>query len=107
MRRLLILALLLAAAQALAAPKPTAQDISGGRQIAQPCKACHAIGLKGKSPDHMAPPFRSLARKYPLENLQEGFAEGIVVGHSDGMPSFRLTPGQIGSFLAYLRSIQR
>jgi len=53
-----------------------------------------------------APPFRTLARKYPLDDLQEGFAEGIVVGHSE-MPNFRLTPEQIDAFLRYLKSIQR
>jgi cytochrome c len=103
MRKILILGLLVVAMPALA----EARNVAIGRRIAEPCKACHAIGVKGKSPDAHALPFRSLARKYPLENLQEGFAEGIVVGHSDGMPGFRLTPGQIEAFLAYLKSIQR
>jgi cytochrome c len=82
------------------------QGVAAGRKIAERCKACHAIGLKGASPEKKAPPFRFLARKYPLENLQEGFAEGIVVGHSV-MPNFRLSPPQIENFLAYLRTIQR
>jgi cytochrome c len=82
------------------------REVAAGRKIAQRCKACHAIGLKGASPDKKAPPFRFLARKYPLENLQEGFAEGIVIGHSD-MPNFRLSPPQIENFLAYLGAIQR
>jgi len=102
MRPLPILAaLLLAASPALAAPKHDA-----GRKIAEQCMSCHAIGPKGASPHRKAPPFRTLARKYPLDHLQEGFAEGIVVGHSE-MPNFRLTPEQIDAFLRYLKSIQR
>jgi cytochrome c len=94
-------------ASILALPaQAAAPEIAAGRKIAERCKSCHAIGLKGASPDKKAPPFRFLARKYPLENLQEGFAEGIVIGHSV-MPNFRLSPPQIQSFLAYLGSIQR
>ncbi len=113
MRTLRILpALALLAAPALVAPgpaaaKPASRSLAAGRAIAQPCAACHAIGIRGASPDRHAPPLRTLARKYPLENLQEGFAEGVFVGHSDGMPTFRLSPSQIEDFLNYLRSIQR
>ena len=101
MRTLLILAAILPAAPAAAA------NLAAGRAIAARCKECHAIGLKDASPDPHAAPFRALAKKYPLENLQEGLAEGIVVGHSDGMPRVKLSPAQIAAFLAYLRSIQR
>jgi cytochrome c len=94
-------------ASILALPAQAADpEVAAGRKIAQRCKSCHAIGLKGASPDKKAPPFRFLARKYPLENLQEGFAEGIVIGHSE-MPNFRLSPPQIENFLAYLHTIQR
>lgn len=102
-----LVAFMLAAAPVIAAPKLGARSLAAGKAIAGPCAACHAIGVRGASPDRNAPPFRSLARKYPLENLQEGFAEGIFVGHSDGMPTFRLSPEQIQDFLNYLRSIQR
>ncbi len=54
----------------------------------------------------MAPPFRTLSEQYPLDSLEEAFAEGILVGHRD-MPEFRLSPTQIDSLLAYLQSIQR
>lgn len=102
----ILAALFLATFPALATAAP-AGKYAAGRAIARPCAACHAIGVRGASPDPHAPPFRTLARKYPLENLQEGFAEGVFVGHSDGMPMFRLSPEQIQDFLNYLRSIQR
>lgn len=102
MRIPLILASLLLAAPALAAP-----DTVAGRRIAQRCKACHAVGVKGASPNPAAPPFRTLAQKYPLENLQEGLTEGLVVGHAQGMPRVKLTPRQVEDFLRYLQAIQR
>jgi cytochrome c len=52
--------------------------------------------------------FRGLARKYPLHNLEEALAEGIVVGHEGvEMPQFRLSAAQIEALLVYLNSIQR
>ena len=102
MRVSLILVSLLLAAPALAAP-----DTLAGRRLAQRCKACHAVGVKGASPNPAAPPFRTLAQKYPLENLQEGLSEGLVVGHAQGMPRVKLTPKQVEDFLRYLATIQQ
>src|SRR5687768_15351027 len=57
------------------------------------CAQCHAIDKSSPSPLRDAPPFRTLHRRYPVESLQEAFAEGIVTGHPS-MPEFRLDPGQ-------------
>jgi mono/diheme cytochrome c family protein len=79
-----------------------------GRVIArQNCGRCHAVGASGKSANPKSPPFRHLARKYPLANLEEALGEGIVVGHEGvEMPQFRLDTAQIEALLAYLASIQ-
>jgi cytochrome c len=69
------------------------------------CARCHATGRAGDSPHTMAPPFRLLSRRYPIENLAEAFAEGIVTGHPD-MPEFQFQPHEIDSILAYLQSLQ-
>ena len=53
----------------------------------------------------MAPPFRTLSQKYPIDDLEEAFAEGILVGHQD-MPEFRMNPAQDAALVAYLKSIQ-
>ena len=53
----------------------------------------------------MAPPFRSLHERYPVENLQESLAEGIVTGHPS-MPEFRLDPDQITDVIAYLKTLE-
>ncbi|MBU3890578.1 cytochrome c [Methylosinus sporium] len=86
-----------------------AEQIERGRAIAKAnCSRCHAVGVTGKSPNPASPPFRALTKKYPLENLEEALAEGIVVGHGGlDMPRFEFSPGQIESLLAYMASIQR
>ncbi|MBX3527275.1 MAG: c-type cytochrome [Rhodoblastus sp.] len=98
------------AASVVAASASNSAPASGtaaGLRIAQQCKSCHSIGVRGASPNPASPPFRTLAQRYPLENLQESLVEGIVVGHAAGMPSVKLTPRQAGDFLRYLKSIQR
>lgn len=72
------------------------------------CGDCHAIGVRGGSPNPKSPPFRTLSRKYPLDDLEEALAEGIVVGHEGlEMPPFRFSAPRIEALLAYLRTIQK
>jgi mono/diheme cytochrome c family protein len=92
-----------------AAPATTeakAELVGQGRRLAEMlCVTCHAIGGSGESPEPMAPAFRRLAQRYPLNALEEAFAEGILVGHPM-MPSYKLSEAQIEALLAYLASIQ-
>jgi mono/diheme cytochrome c family protein len=69
------------------------------------CSRCHAVGKAGDSPLPIAPPFRTLHERYPVEDLQEPLAEGIVTGHPT-MPEFRFDPGQVGDIIAYLKSLE-
>ena len=70
------------------------------------CDQCHAIYREGASPLKIAPPFRTLHLRYPIENLAESLAEGLVTGHPT-MPEFQLDPGQVGDVIAYLKSLER
>ncbi|MPZ59192.1 MAG: c-type cytochrome [Rhizobiales bacterium] len=70
------------------------------------CAGCHAIGKVGESPLRIAPPFRTLHLKYPVENLAEALGEGIVTGHPT-MPEFQLDPGQVGDVISYLKALER
>lgn len=99
------LALALALAPSLAfADDPRAQR---GRTFAQTnCAQCHAIGRIGESPLRIAPPFRTLHQRYPVETLAEAFSEGIVTGHPS-MPQFRLDLAQINDLIAYLQTLER
>ena len=70
------------------------------------CARCHSITRDGTSPFADAPPFRDFAGKWPLESLEEAFAEGIVVGHP-AMPEFVFGPEDIQNLLSYIGSLSR
>ncbi len=93
---------------ALCAPASAGTLARGKAIAAKNCGGCHAIGRTGASPNPKSPPFRYLARKYPLANLEEALGEGIIVGHEGlDMPPFQFDPRQIEALLAYLGSIQK
>lgn len=81
-------------------------DVATGLRIARDaCSPCHAIGKTGASPKAEAPVFRELGRKYPVENLEEALAEGVVVGHPQ-MPEVKMNEREIAAFVAWLKTIQ-
>jgi cytochrome c len=69
------------------------------------CGQCHAVGQTGESPLPIAPPFRGLHLKYPIDHLGEALAEGITTGHPT-MPEFQLDPAQINDVLSYLKTLR-
>jgi len=101
------MALIAPAVQAKAKVSVNAALIAKGHAIAQAqCARCHGIGPTDTSPHDQAPPFERFAERYPIEQLAETFAEGIVVGHND-MPPFQFQPSEIEALLAYLGSLER
>ena len=82
-------------------------QVARGQVFAQAhCASCHAIGRTGESPLKIAPAFRTLHLRYPVENLAESLAEGIMTAHP-AMPQVRLEAGEIGDFIAYLKTLER
>jgi len=69
------------------------------------CGGCHAVGRSDESPLPQAPRLRDLHRRYPVEQLGEALAEGIVVGHGP-MPQWVLEPAEIEALTAYLKSLE-
>lgn len=69
------------------------------------CARCHAIDKVSPSPLAIAPPFRDLHLRYPVEELAESLGEGIRTGHPT-MPEFRFDPDQIENFIAYLKTLE-
>jgi cytochrome c len=69
------------------------------------CARCHSIDRVTSSPLKIAPPFRTLHNRYPIETIAEALAEGIQTGHPT-MPEFRLDPDQIHDLLAYLKTLE-
>jgi mono/diheme cytochrome c family protein len=84
-----------------------AQDLKRGEALlARKCSSCHAVGRIGDSPQKLAPTFRSLGQRYPIESLEESLGEGIMSGHPD-MPEFSFDATDVGAIVAYLKSIQQ
>ncbi len=82
------------------------QPVAHGRRlISENCASCHSIEKVGDSPHKEAPPFRLLSSYYPIEALEEAFAEGIETGHPD-MPVFDASILDLQDMLAYIESIQ-
>jgi cytochrome c len=104
---LVLTVLLLTPYAVLAAPK--AQALKNGEMLAREnCAPCHATAEKGESPNAKAPPFRTLSKRYKLEDLEESLAEGITIGHSNAnMPHFIFEPEDIGDLIAYLKKLNR
>jgi cytochrome c len=76
-----------------------------GQAIAQKlCARCHAIDDTSDSPMGLAPPFRDLSKRYPIDNLAEALAEGIVTGHP-AMPRFTFEPREIEALLTFIASL--
>ena len=69
------------------------------------CARCHSIDKVSPSPLKIAPPFRDLHKRYPIDTLAESLAEGIQTGHPT-MPEFRLDPDQIHDLLSYLKTLE-
>ncbi len=61
-------------------------DAAKGLAILQKhCARCHGLRMTGNSPHPQAPPFRDVVERYPVEDLEESLAEGIVSGHPDNV----------------------
>jgi len=102
-RMLVSLALTLVTLTPVAAASP--QEQRGKTFALNNCAKCHAIDKVSSSPLKIAPPFRTLHKRYPIETLAEALAEGISTGHPT-MPAFQLDPDQIGDLLAYLKTLE-
>jgi mono/diheme cytochrome c family protein len=103
-----ITASLVIAFSALAAATPcnAEPNVMAGKAFAQAnCSHCHSIDKVTRSSLAIAPPFRTLHERYPVEFLEEALGEGITTGHPS-MPEFRLDPGQVSDFISFLKSLE-
>ena len=82
-----------------------AQSAQRGMVIARTyCVKCHSIDKVSPSALTIAPPFRELQKKYPVEQLEEALAEGLVTGHPT-MPEFRFDVGQGRDLISFLKTL--
>lgn len=98
-----LFAILILSSQAQGQISPAVQR---GATLAQTnCARCHSVDKLSPSPLTIAPAFRDLHKRYPVENLAESLAEGIVTGHPT-MPEYRFDADQISDFIAFLKSFE-
>lgn len=90
------------------APQPPSTAMGsadrGGQIAREKCGGCHAVAAAGDSPMTAAPPFRDMGVAYPISDLQEAMAEGLVTAHP-AMPAFTFEPDQIADLIAYMESV--
>lgn len=94
---------LLVASPALA---DAASAMQGRAFARENCARCHAVGSREASPMHEAPPFRTLAKSFPIDDLADVLVEGAERRHPV-MPDFRLDPRDAADLTAYLKSLRR
>jgi mono/diheme cytochrome c family protein len=70
------------------------------------CAQCHSIDTVSESPLKIAPPFRDLSRRFPIESLAPRLTEGIIANHPT-MPQFRLDADQVNDVIAFMKSLER
>lgn len=102
--QLIVVLSLLLPGVAIAQTSPSEQR--GFTFVRANCGSCHAIDKVSASTLKIAPPFRDLHLRYPIENLREALVEGIVTGHPT-MPEFRLDTDQASDVIAYLQTLGR
>lgn len=109
MARISVIAIAMLLMQASSGIATAGGDPEAGQEMAERlCAGCHAIGASDESNHPAAPPLRTFADRWPLEHLEEAFAEGIVVGHHEiPMPEFVFEPGEIADLIAYLEVVGR
>lgn len=108
-----VIALGCAACTSWSAPSAPAPEIDttaraavrGHHLAARTCATCHAVDPTGVSPMADAPPFRDVARRYPLDELETAFAEGLVTSHP-AMPAFAFRASEIDDLMAYLDTLR-
>lgn len=82
-----------------------AAALRGQGLVEASCASCHAVGATGASPFSAATPFRDIVRRYPLADLEEGFAEGLVTAHP-AMPDYVFRASEIDDLIAYLQALK-
>ena len=103
-RDLLALISLLSVGVGSLAADASGSEISGKRLLENHCSRCHSIEATDESPLKGAPPLREIYLKYPIEELEYGFAEGMGSRHRE-MPQIQFSTEEVSAILSYLGSI--
>jgi mono/diheme cytochrome c family protein len=70
------------------------------------CGRCHAVGKTGRSPNSLAPPFRTFGDDKLYDNdFAQRLQDGLSTIHPD-MPTFHFNRDDAEAAVSYLRAIQ-
>lgn len=84
----------------------TVEAAARGQQLAaRTCASCHAVGPAGDSPLAAATPFRVIVHRRSLDQIEQGFAEGLVTSHP-AMPAFAFRASEIDDLMAYFETLR-
>ncbi|KRR17409.1 hypothetical protein CQ14_31465 [Bradyrhizobium lablabi] len=70
------------------------------------CGRCHAVGKTGRSPNPLAPAFRTFGEKLYDTDMVPRLQDGLTTIHRE-MPTFRFNRHEAAAAVSYLRAIQR
>jgi mono/diheme cytochrome c family protein len=68
------------------------------------CAGCHAVGVRGESPNASAPTFGSIRLRYSALSLPRRLQEISKDGHFE-MPPIYMTPDEIRDITAYVETV--
>src|SRR5258707_2188206 len=80
LRQTLVTLVLIAPALIAPALAASPSEARGKTFALNNCARCHSVDRVSQSPLKIAPPFRTLHNRYPVETLAEALAEGIQTG---------------------------
>jgi mono/diheme cytochrome c family protein len=86
------------------ATRSSESEVDGKMLLQKYCSRCHSIDASDQSPLPLAPPLREIYLRYPIEQLEYGFAEGMGSKHRE-MPQIQFSSEQVSAILNYLGSI--
>jgi tetratricopeptide (TPR) repeat protein len=83
----------------------TDERVRQGEVLAEKnCSGCHAVGVRGFSPNKDAPEFRNLNRRHPHSWLRSPITKGIFATH-EKMPQFNLPSEDVDTIVAYINNL--
>ena len=97
---------MLLAAAGVSAHALDAEQRRSKAMLEEMCGRCHAVGTTGRSPNPLAPAFRSFGEKLYDTDMVQRLQDGLTTIHPE-MPTFRFNAHDAAAAVNYLRSIQR
>lgn len=86
-------------------PAPVGDPVEGQKVASDLCSSCHSIGAMGESPNHKAPPLRTVLSAYPEDKLVRDLTDAVHISHLK-MPQFFFGETHAADLVAYLKTIQ-